>query len=112
MDKRNGNSSSSVQLELKFQGKPKHDGWGYDRNFTPLEQPLEQVLEYMIAKGTVRLPKIADPAVTMGRFKDQFCKFHRTMGHDTEHCFVFKNIVQDGIDKNLLVEDGKKDQSS
>ena len=29
--------------------------------------------------------------------------------HDTDHYFVFKNIVQDCIDKNLLVEDEKKD---
>ena len=34
------------------------------------------------------------------------------MGHDTEHCFVLKNIVQDSIDKNLLTEDKKEDQSS
>ena len=29
--------------------------------FTPLDQPLEKVLEYMLAQGMVKLPKIADP---------------------------------------------------
>ena len=112
ISRQNDSPLSSIQLELKPQGRPKHDGWGYDHNFTPLEQPLEQVLEYMITKGMVRLSKIANPPVTMGRFKDQFCQFHRAMGHDTEHCFVFRNIVQDCIDKNLLAEDEKEDQSS
>ena len=100
---------SSIQLESKPQGRPKHDSWGYDCEFTSLEQPLEQVLEYMITKEMVKLPKVADPPVTMGRFKDQFCKFHQAMGNDTEHCFVFKNIVQDCIDKKLLVEDEEED---
>ena len=27
------------------------------------------------------------------------------MGHDTEHCFVLKHLVQDCIDKSILVED-------
>ena len=109
ISRQNDSPPSSIQLESKPQGRPKHDGWRYDHEFTSLEQPLEQVLEYMITKEMIKLPKVADPPVTMGRFKDQFCKFHRAMGHDTEHCFVFKNIPQDYIDKKLLVEDEEED---
>ena len=53
----------------------------------------------------IKLPKVAEPPVAMGKWTDKFCKFHRTVGHDTEHCFVLKNIIQDCIDKNLLIED-------
>ena len=90
--------------------KPKHDGWSYDREFTALEQSREDVLEYMLSKGMVKLPKVADPPAVMGKWTEKFCKFHQTVGHDTEHCFVLKNIIQDCIDKNLLIEDEDEEQ--
>ena len=34
--------------EPKLREKPKHEGWSYDRKFTPLDQSLEDVLEYML----------------------------------------------------------------
>ena len=88
--------------------KIKHDGWGYDRQFTPLEQSLDEILEYMLAKELVKLPRVTNPSTIMGRFMDQFCKFHRAVGHDTDYCFVFKNIVQNYIDKNFFVENEKE----
>ena len=100
---------SSPQHQKKDQEKSKRKDWRTDREFTPLDQTLESILEYMLAKDIVRLPKAADPPAIMGRFKEQFCKFHRAVGHDTENCFVLKNIVQDCIDKKLLVEDEKED---
>ena len=105
---------SSKQSEKLSQQKEKkkHDGWGYDREFTPLDQPLEEVLEYMLSKGMVKLPRIANPLVALGKWKDRFCKFHQTTGHDIEHCFVFKNIVQDYIDKNFFVKGEKEYQST
>ena len=107
-------SPSSQHLSLK-QGskkKPKHEGWSYDREFTALEQSREDILEYMMSKGMIKLPKVADPPVAMGKWTDKFCKFHRTVGHDTEHCFVLKNIIQDCIDKNLLIEDEEEQPKS
>ena len=41
ISRQNDSPPLSIQLELKLQGRPKHDGWGYDCKFTPLEQPLE-----------------------------------------------------------------------
>ena len=93
------------QQKGDLQEKPKHINWSRDREFTPLDQPLEKVLKYLLSQGMVKLPKIADPPVIMGRFKEQFCKFHRTTGHDTEYCFVLKHLIQDCIDKNILIED-------
>ena len=81
---------SAPQPEAKQQEKPKHEGWSYDREFTALEQSREDILEYMMSKGMIKLPKVADPPVAMGKWTDKFCKFHRTVGHDTEHCFVLK----------------------
>ena len=78
--------------------------------FTALEQSLEQVLEYMLSKDMVKLSRVVDPPVSLGKWKDKFCKFHRAVGHDTEHCFVLKNIIQDCIDKNLLIEDEDEEQ--
>ncbi|KAF3783333.1 hypothetical protein EJ110_NYTH32506 [Nymphaea thermarum] len=40
----------------------------------------------------------------MGKNKEQFCKFHRAPGHNTEDCLVLKNIVQDAVDKEIIKE--------
>ena len=64
----------------------------------------------MLVKGMVKLPKVADPSVAKGKWKNQFCMFHRAMGHDTEHCFFFKNVVQDCIDRELLMKDKEESQ--
>jgi hypothetical protein len=100
-------SSKRSEKSSQQKEKKKHDGWGYDREFTPLDQPLEEILEYMLVKEMVKLPKIANPPIAKGKWKDRFCKFHQTVGHDIEHCFVFKNIVQDYTDKNFFVGDKK-----
>jgi hypothetical protein len=111
MDKQNDRPlQSSPQQKKNNQGKPKHKDWSTDRKFTPLDQKLETVLENLLAKGMVHLPKVVDSPTIMGRFKEQFCKFHRVIGHDTENCFVLKNIVQDRIDKNILGKNKTADQ--
>ena len=99
----------TLEPRSRPQEKPKREGWSYNRKFTPLDQSLETVLEYMLGSDMIKLPRVADPPVVMGKMKDRFCKFHRTVGHDTENCFVLKNIIQDYIDKNLLVE-GAEDE--
>ncbi|CAN6444993.1 unnamed protein product [Victoria cruziana] len=82
--------------------KKQRPGWSYDRKFTPLEQSLEEIMGVLVQRGTLTLPKVSDPPPVMGKFKDQFCKFHRAPGHLTEDCFVLKNIIQDAVDKELL----------
>ena len=98
----------STQQKSSKPKKAKHDGWGYDRKLTPLGQPIEEVLQYLLAKDMIKLPRKDDPSVTKGKWKDCFCKFHRARGHDTERCFVLKNIIQDYIDKELLVPEEKR----
>ncbi|KAF3776599.1 hypothetical protein EJ110_NYTH47762 [Nymphaea thermarum] len=85
--------------------KNKHPGWGYDRKFIPLSQSHEKILEYLLAKGTIVLPKVPEPPKMMGGNKEKLCKFHRAHGHDTEDCFVLKNIIQDFINKDLKICD-------
>ena len=98
----------SIQQKSSNPKKIKRDGWSYDREFTPLGQPIEEILGYLLAKDVIKLPRIVDPPVSMGKGKDCFCKFHRAMGHDTECCFVLKNIIQDYIDKELLVPEERE----
>ncbi|KAF3789441.1 hypothetical protein EJ110_NYTH18079 [Nymphaea thermarum] len=85
--------------------KNKHPGWSYDRKFTPLSQPQEKIQEYLLAKGTTVLPKVSEPPKMMGGNKEKLCKFLRAPGHDTEDCFVLKNIIQDFINKDLKICD-------
>ncbi|KAF3773105.1 hypothetical protein EJ110_NYTH56146 [Nymphaea thermarum] len=85
--------------------KNKHPGWSYDRQFTPLSQSREKILEYLLIKETIVLPKVSEPPKMMGVNKEKLCKFHRAPGHDTEDCFVLKNIIQDLINKDLKICD-------
>ncbi|KAF3795176.1 hypothetical protein EJ110_NYTH05836 [Nymphaea thermarum] len=85
--------------------KNKHPGWSYNRKFTPLNQSREKILEYLFAKGTIVLPKVSEPQKMMGGNKEKLCKFHRAPGHDTEDCFVLKNIIQYFINKYLKICD-------
>jgi hypothetical protein len=107
-------SSSQTGINTQWKSskpkKAKHEGWGYDRELTPLGQPIEEILKYMLERGMIKLPKQDDPSVTKGKWKNRFCKFHRARGHDTERCFVLKNIVQDYIDKELLVPEEGEEQ--
>ena len=109
-DREERQNSKLSQPNFPQKEKIKREGWSNDRVFTPLKQTLEEALEFMLTKGLVKLPKATTPPTIMGRFKNQFCKFHRAVGHDIDHCFVFKNIVQDCIDKSLLAEDEEEDE--
>ncbi|CAN6472282.1 unnamed protein product [Victoria cruziana] len=82
--------------------KKQRPGWSYDRKFTPLEQSLEEIMGVLMQRGTLTLPKVSDLLPVMEKFKDQFCKFHRAPDHQTEDCFILKNIIQDAVDKKLL----------
>ncbi|KAF3776837.1 hypothetical protein EJ110_NYTH30217 [Nymphaea thermarum] len=95
MDRASGSSSGT---------KNKHPGWGYDRKFTPLQQSYEEVMHMLIERDTLFLSKVSNPPPMMGKNKEQFCKFHRAPGHDTEDCLVLKNIVQDAVDKKIIKE--------
>ena len=53
------------------QGKPKREGWSYNRKFTPLDQSLETVLEYMLGSDMIKLPKVADPPSGHGKNEGQ-----------------------------------------
>ncbi|CAN6462673.1 unnamed protein product [Victoria cruziana] len=73
--------------------KKQRPGWSYDRNHGGKSWGYS---------GTLTLPKVSNPPPVMGKFKDQFYKFHIVPGHLTEDCFVLKNIIQDAVDKELL----------
>ncbi|CAN6465911.1 unnamed protein product [Victoria cruziana] len=83
--------------------------WSYDHKFTHLEQNLEEIMGVLLQKGTLTLPKVSDLLPVKRKNKDQFCKYHRTPGHQTEDCFVLKNIIQDAVDNELV---GKEASSS
>ena len=48
-------------IPAKQKEKIKREGWGYDRQFTALEQSLEQVLEYMLSKDMIKLRELLIP---------------------------------------------------
>ena len=76
-----------LSKKARSKKRPKRKDWSKDRDFTPLDEPLDKVLEYMLSSGLLRLPKAASPSTVMGKYIDQFCGYHRATGHDTEHCF-------------------------
>ncbi|KAF3786371.1 hypothetical protein EJ110_NYTH25619 [Nymphaea thermarum] len=103
--KKKKNKSSPTDQDEDYLSSDSAISWSYDRKFTPLSQCREKILEYLLAKGTIVLPKVSEPPKMMGGNKEKLCKFHPAPGHDTEDCFVLKNIIQDFINKDLKICD-------
>ena len=58
-----------LQQKGDLQEKPKYIKWEKDRVFTPLDQTLETVLDYLLKHGMIKLPKIADPPIILGKIQ-------------------------------------------
>ncbi|CAN6459008.1 unnamed protein product [Victoria cruziana] len=84
--------------------KKQRPGWSYDHKFTPLEQSLEEIMGVLLQRTTLTLPKVLELPPVMRKHKDQFYKFHRALGHQSD-CFILKNIIEDAVDKELLIKE-------
>ncbi|XP_027075706.1 uncharacterized protein [Coffea arabica] len=72
-----------------------------EKTYTPLTRPRAQILAVMEAEGLGdRPPKMGTPRNK--RNQDQYCAFHRDVGHDTEGCWALRKEIEDLIQRGFL----------
>jgi len=73
--------------------------------FDPIPMKYAKLLLDLLERNLVQTrPPPLVPKKLPARFRaDLSCAFHqRALGHDVEHCYAFKNAVQDLVEANLL----------
>ena len=92
---------SSRQEDTRDQGYRKNKGryhhYPMYKDFTALTKPAHEIFNVAERRG------ILPPPVPMrnggGRWfnKDEFCDYHKQVGHSTEKCYQLKNAIEDAI---------------
>ena len=83
------------------------------QQYTPLNMPLDQVLMQIKDDPSLKWPEKmkGDPNK---RNRNQYCRFHRDHGHDTDECFDLKqqieNLIRQGKLRSFLGRDHKDDK--
>ena len=87
--------------EKKDQDNKKLRSSGRSQQYTPLNMPLEQVLMQIKDDPSLKWPeKIkGDPNK---RNRNNYCRFHRDHGYDTDKCFDLKQHIENLIRQGKL----------
>ena len=93
------NSNQPSNIEEKAERKPK-------RNFTPLSEPLSEILKKLCDNGMITLPDIKpeNPNAKGSKWykENEFCAYHRQKGHNTNKCRTLQHKIQDLIDSRKI----------
>ena len=63
-----------------------------------LTQPRFAILAAIKGSGLIKLLKMVDRPI--GNNQDEYCRYHRTRGHSTNHCWKLKNQIE------MLIQEG------
>ncbi|XP_031099680.1 uncharacterized protein LOC116003880 [Ipomoea triloba] len=74
--------------------------------FTPLTKPLVEVLQYAEQCNLVHPP---DP-VPEGPYKNKYCAFHKTKGHETAECIALRLVIEQLIQNGELEQFVKRNE--
>ena len=69
----------------------------------------KQIFDFLLKEDFIKLPpdhKIPSKEELKGK---DYCKYHNSFNHSTNTCWVFRNVVQDRINKGTLKFPEKKD---
>ncbi|XP_077237263.1 uncharacterized protein LOC143878932 [Tasmannia lanceolata] len=74
------------------------------RQFDPLPYPLPMILKKLIRDKKIRLLNVKSVPNTLpvNWRRDQYCEYHRGLGHMTENYLALKHAIQNMIDKDEL----------
>lgn len=62
----------------------------------------ENLFHQLLANGKIQLPSCKRPAEEGKTNDPKYCLFHRIISHNIKDCFVFKEKVQELLDKNVI----------
>ncbi|XP_074300013.1 uncharacterized protein LOC141631211 [Silene latifolia] len=74
------------------------------REFTDLGMSLSRALDRLIKEGYIKpIGPTPDPANKSPKWREnEYCKYHRGKGHDTDYCFTLRNAIQNLIDNRTI----------
>jgi len=85
-------------------GQPKQNK--PQRQFTPLGEPIEDILDRCLKNGLITLPPIKphqeNELKAMWYNENDYCDYHCIVGHKTSDCMKLKHCVQDLIDQKKV----------
>ena len=71
--------------------------------FTQLSQPIQEVMVVAEAQNLLKKPAKLKRSPEK-RNRDEYCRYHKDHGHDTEDCFKLKVAIEKLIKKGHLAE--------
>nr|XP_025702999.1 uncharacterized protein LOC112803743 [Arachis hypogaea] len=71
-------------------------------NYTPLTLPIVEVYQQIAEKGILTKPQPLKDRT--GRNKSLYCDYHKGYGHQTQHCFDLKDVLEQAIKDGKLAE--------
>lgn len=73
-----------------------------EKAYTFQPDDLESLFKQIIESQDITLPKLKRPIEADKVNDSKYCKYHRIVGHTLQDCFVFKDKLQELIDKNIV----------
>lgn len=60
------------------------------------------IFDFLVQESRIKLPPNYKPPTAEEKRKRDSCKYHDSWRHDTKNCIIFRNIVQEWIEKGIL----------
>ncbi|GKV53168.1 hypothetical protein SLEP1_g59706 [Rubroshorea leprosula] len=91
-----------VKVTQQVEAATKRLPYEFGRQYTFDVTKANEIFDYLKKSGHIKLPQGHRlPTVAEIASKD-YCKFHNSWKHSTNDCVIFRNVLQDKIDKGLL----------
>ncbi|GKV50945.1 hypothetical protein SLEP1_g57622, partial [Rubroshorea leprosula] len=91
-----------VKVTQQVEAAAKRLSYESGRQYTFDVTKANEIFDYLKKSGHIKLPQGHRlPMVAEIASKD-YCKFHNSWKHSTNDCVIFRNVLQDKIDKGLL----------
>jgi hypothetical protein len=75
------------------------DRWQKPYSFK--REAVNKIFDWVLKEGKVILPEPRRPQEVNETDKQNYCKYHRLLGHTIEDCWVFKNLIE------KMIQDGE-----
>jgi hypothetical protein len=67
------------------------------KEYSPLNRAKVHILDEILQARLAKRPPPPDRHYTMGRNENEWCRYHRCKGHDTEKCFRLRDLIEELI---------------
>ena len=71
-------------------------------SFKDKDEHVVSLFKLLQKSNRLKLPKIRCPKEVWKTDDPSYCLYHRMLGHPTENCYIFKDVLQALIDAEVL----------